>query len=131
MSRSRYTSGRLYGKELFSVYPDATAETRTAVDGKIGFSGGFSVYLNSMRTSSVRCDSDFRTMDPFAENNGAAKISGKEPRGQKNFGEKFLGVGIVQGKAKRAWKFAVSTRGRRTPPASATGVPLPRPVGPP
>ncbi len=34
----------MYGKELFSVYPDGPAETHSAVSGKIGFSGGFSVY---------------------------------------------------------------------------------------
>ncbi len=31
----------MYGKELFSVYPDGPVETRSAADGKIGFSGGF------------------------------------------------------------------------------------------
>ncbi len=86
----------LYGKELFSVYPIRRPLRRRNPGAENQFSGGFSVYLNIMRTSLVRCDSDFRTMDPFAENNGAAKISEKEPRGRKNFGEKFLGIGLSQ-----------------------------------
>ncbi len=53
---------RVYGKELFSVQTDAMAGTRSASGWKTAFSGGFSVYLNNMRTSSVRCDSDFRTI---------------------------------------------------------------------
>ncbi len=47
----------MYGKELFSVYPEAPAETRSAVGVKMAFSEEFSVYLNNMRTSSVRCES--------------------------------------------------------------------------
>ncbi len=31
----------MYGKELFSVQADATAETGSAAGGKMGFSGGF------------------------------------------------------------------------------------------
>ncbi len=46
----------MYGKEPFSVYPDGPAGTRSAAGGQMAFSGGFSVYLNNMRTSSVRCD---------------------------------------------------------------------------
>ena len=53
----------LYGKELFSVQTDAMAETGGSAGGEMAFSGGFSVYLNIMRTSSVRCDPDFRTID--------------------------------------------------------------------
>ncbi len=45
---------RVYGKELFSVYPDATAETRSAASGKMAFSGGFSVYLNVTRTDTIK-----------------------------------------------------------------------------
>jgi len=52
----------MYGKELFSVYLNAMAETRSAAGGKMAISEGFSVYLNNMRTSSVRCHSDFRTI---------------------------------------------------------------------
>ncbi len=33
----------MYGKELFSVQADATAESRSAVGVKMVFSGGFSV----------------------------------------------------------------------------------------
>ena len=41
---------------------DATAGTRSVAGGKMAFSGGFSVYLNNMRTTSVGCDSEFRTI---------------------------------------------------------------------
>ena len=34
---------RVYGKELFSVYPDGPAETGGAAGGKMTISGGFSV----------------------------------------------------------------------------------------
>ena len=49
----RATTFGVYGKVLFSVYLNAKAETRSAAGAKIGFSGGFSVYLNNMRTSSA------------------------------------------------------------------------------
>ncbi len=57
----RATTFGVYGQELFSVYLDGPAETRSAAGGNMVISEGFSVYLNNMRTSSVRCDSDFRT----------------------------------------------------------------------
>ncbi len=56
----------MYGKELFSVHPDGPAETPSAAGGKMAISEGFSVSLNVTRTSSVRCDPDFRTIDPLA-----------------------------------------------------------------
>ena len=34
----------MYGKELFSVQPNVTAETRNAAGVKMAFSGEFSVY---------------------------------------------------------------------------------------
>jgi hypothetical protein len=34
----------MYRKELFSVYPDVTAETGGAAGGKMAFSRGFAVY---------------------------------------------------------------------------------------
>ncbi len=44
---------RVYGKELFSVYPDGPAETCSAAGGKMAFSGGFLVQTSRM---SLRVD---------------------------------------------------------------------------
>ncbi len=49
-------------KGTVSVQTDATAETGGSAGGEMAFSGGFSVYMNNIRTSSVRCDADHRLM---------------------------------------------------------------------
>ncbi len=46
----------MYGKELFSVHPDATAENRSAAGGEMAFSGGFpysGIWRNQWRATQL------------------------------------------------------------------------------
>ena len=49
-----YGGADVYRKELFSVYPDGPAETRSAVDGKVGFLDGFSVLKSRAGCQALR-----------------------------------------------------------------------------